>query len=236
MIRIASAQGVELDELASEADFCADQAQRPGGIDLEAMTKHEGMTGRVGAAQVDELALRRGGGLEVESGWPEAPFGRALDPLRTACAERVHIGHRASLEMRQIAMHKAVPDFGLPAAIVVFNGGLEAGFAWGSKDGNDFQLQAQAHDPTDGIGVMMSALEEGIVVELGVGREAVLAPVRGEIGQHQIGAEDRMRPGTRQAAQERDGVEDFHALATSDDQTFDAIEAIEFGLAVGDPG
>ena len=172
--------------------------------------------------------------MEAEGSWPEAAAGSLLDAFGTASVEGGDVSSRTSAELGEIAMDKAIPDLALPAAVVVFDSGLEAGFPRGCKDGSDLELQAEADDAAESIGVLMRALKEGVVIELSVGRQAMLAPVIGEIGEDEIGAQTGMGPGAGQATVQRDGIEDFDALAAGDDETFDAIEAVEFGLAGGD--
>jgi len=107
---------------------------------------------------------------------------------------------------------------------------LEAGLAWGRKDGRDVELQAQADDATQGVDVVMGALENGGVIKLRVGGQAVALPMAEEVDEHLVGGQTTIRPGARQRTAQGKGVEHFHLWAARDDQAFDRIKTIEFSL------
>ena len=92
VIGIAAAEGVKFDAVAGEGDFGSDEAQGPGGIDEELMAEDQGIAAGIGPAEVDELALGWGFGLEAESIGPREPGRSALDALGAAHAECAHVG------------------------------------------------------------------------------------------------------------------------------------------------
>lgn len=125
---------------------------------------------------------------------------------------------------------EASPDLGLPAAVVAFDGGLEARLARRCEDRSDLQGEADPADAPEVVGVVMGALESGVVVELSVTGQTELAPVF-EQGRHADPRGDRgSGPGSRQAAVKRDGVKDLHIDSAFNDKAFDDVEAIDLNL------
>jgi hypothetical protein len=80
-------------------------------------------------------------------------------------------------------------------------------------------------------------LEDRIVVELGVARQAELPPVLDQALDHEL-RRDALptRPGRDQAAMERDAVEDLDLRTAPNDQALDDIDAVEFPTAAGHLG
>src|SRR5258708_3979343 len=125
---------------------------------------------------------------------------------------------------------EASPDLSLPAAVVAFDSGLEAGFAGRREDWSHLQGEADAGNTTEVIGVVMSALEPGVVVELSVTGQTELTPVFDQSGHRKPRGDSGSRPGSRQGAVKRDGVEDFHVDSAFNDKAFDDVEAIGLDL------
>ncbi len=65
VVGITAAQGVKFDAIAGEGDFGSDKAQGPSGINDELMAKDQSIAADISSAQVNELALGRGFGLEA---------------------------------------------------------------------------------------------------------------------------------------------------------------------------
>src|SRR6202035_2379717 len=101
------------------------------------------------------------------------------------------------------------PDRGLPAAVVVLDGGLEAGLARRRENGRDAQRQAEPDDAPDGVGMSVGAGEDPVVVELRVGGQAGRAPVLQERIHGVFRGDSAAWPGGRQAAVQADGVENL---------------------------
>ena len=76
----------------------------------------------------------------------------------------------------------------------------------------------------------MRSLKHRVVVELHVRRKAVLAPMLFQRFQHGIRGPAGFHEAVRQAAMQADQVEDFDLLPALNDQSFDQISAVEFGL------
>lgn len=133
-------------------------------------------------------------------------------------------------------MLEARPDFGLPAAVVTLDGSLEAGLARRGEDGDDLKGEAEANDAADGVGKLMSALEAGVVVELSIGGQADVVPVGQKRLESFPSGDEGPGPGLHQAAVERDGVENLDIDSAANDKAGDDVEAIQFGVALGDLG
>src|SRR5262249_56882144 len=97
---------------------------------------------------------------------------------------------------------------------------------------DDAQAQAQPADTPDHIGMDVRPLEDRVVVELGVARQAELAPVLDQALDHELRRDALApRPGRDQAAMQRDGVEYLDLGAGLDGQALDDIDAVEFPAA-----
>jgi hypothetical protein len=126
-------------------------------------------------------------------------------------------------------VREAGPDLGLPAAVVVLDRRLEARLARRGEDRHDAQAQAEPGHATDDVLVLVGALEDRVVVEPGVSRQADGAPVPDQRLDGRRGGDHAHRPGGDQAAVRRGGVEHLDVRAALDDQALDDIGAVEFG-------
>jgi hypothetical protein len=232
----AASEGVEADGVGVEIDLAADKAVRPERVDGESMAEQADLTVIVGASEEDDLA----GGVSLKALLPgvweglsergrQDTFGGA-----GACGSDELGG--LTLKGLEGAMVEAAPDLGLPAAVIAFDGGLEAGFSRWSKDRSNLQGEAQAGDTAEVIGVLVGTLEPGVVIELGVAGQAHLAPVfdQSEVGQ--FCRDGGTWPGGGQAAVKRDGVENFDIDSAFNDKAGNDVEAIDLDPAGGDLG
>jgi hypothetical protein len=232
----AASEGVKANGVGVEIDFAADESVRPERVDGESMSQQSDLAVIVGASEEDDLAC--GVSLEAQlprmwEGLPERSgqdtFGRA-----SACGRDEPGG--LTLKGLKGQMVEAPPDLGLPATVVAFDGGLEASFSRWSKDRSYLQGQAQASNTTEVIGVVVGALEPGVVIELGVARQADLAPVldQGEVSQSC--RDGGSWPGGGQAAVKGDGVENLDIDSAFNDKASDDVEAIGLNPAGGELG
>lgn len=85
--------------------------------------------------------------------------------------------------------------------------------------------------------MVMGALEDGVVVEVGVGRQAVCPPV-GEQGVDDAGGVDGLLhgPALDESAEEGDDIEDLDDGAVLDAQSLDDIQAVDLCEALGGDG
>src|SRR5262249_20617134 len=91
--------------------------------------------------------------------------------------------------------------------------------------------------PPQGVGVAVRAVEDHVVVELGVAGQADLAPALNQRLQSQFGSDRRLDgPGGDQAAVQGAAVEGLDLGAALDDQPLDDVEAVRLGPGSGDVG
>lgn len=141
-----------------------------------------------------------------------------------------------SLQGRDAGVVGASPDLGLPERVAAFDVGLEACFARRREDGCDAQAQAEADDFTNDVGPVVWALETGVVVELRVGGQAVLAPVRVEAFDDPWRGDALPDPGAHQRSGEALGGESVAEADAFDGQVFDDTKGIRLRLAQAQGG
>lgn len=133
-------------------------------------------------------------------------------------------------------MAPTVPNFQLPEVVIAFDFGLEAGFSWWRKDGNDTGAEAQVDQSPQTTGLLMRTLKASVIVELSEGGPADRTPIRLQTGQCIGGGEGGTRPGNGQTAVEGNAIKDFDRGDIFDRQTFDKIKGIQLGLTMGQLG
>lgn len=224
--RFATPEGVEAEGFGVQIDFAANEAVSPERVNGEEMAKQPDPTVVVGAPKENDSASRRS--LEIllpgvrersSRGSGQETFGSA-----SSCSGDELGG--LILERFEGVVVEASPDFGLPATVVAFDGGLEAGFAWRSEDRSHLERKANSGDATQIVGVMVRALEAGVVIELSVTGQTELAPVFEQSGHRDPGRDGGSGPGTCQATVKGDSVEDLHVDSAFNDKAFDDVEAI----------
>jgi hypothetical protein len=231
----AAPEGIEADLVGVEVDFAADEAVRPEGINGEGVSEQVDVAMVVGTSEEDDFPGMKlkgwlpGMGEGLSERGVQKPFGGA----GTGSSDEL-VG--LTLKRLQGLMVEATPDLGLPAAVVAFDGGLEARLAGWREDRGHLEGQAQPGDSADVIGVLVSALEPGVVVELGVAGQTDLTPVFHQGDVRRFCRDDGSWPGGGQAAVKGDGVKDLDIDSAFNDKAGDDIEAIGFELAGGDIG
>jgi hypothetical protein len=232
----AAPEGVEAKGFGVQIDFATNEAVNPKRVNAEEMPKQPDLAVVIGASKEDDLAHRRS--LKVLM--PGAREGSSRRSDQDAFGSTSSGGGDEPggliLERFQGVVVKASPDLGLPAAVVAFDGGLEAGLARRREDRSHLEGEADPADTTEVIGIVMSTLEPGVVVELNVTGKTELAPVLDQ-SRHTGPRGDRgSGPGSRQGTVKRDGVKDFHIDSAFNDKAFDDVEAIGLELSGSDLG
>ena len=128
-------------------------------------------------------------------------------------------------------MLEASPHLGLPAVVERFARGLDAWFARGREDRHDPETETYAHDPTDGVAVLMRDLKGDVIVELRVGAQADGPPVLQERLDGGAGTDQRHRPRLNEPAVQRNGIENLEVRSSADGQPVDDADAVQFGPA-----
>ena len=88
------------------------------------------------------------------------------------------------------------------------------------------QAQAKSNDASDGIAKLVSALETGVVIKLGIGRQSERSPMFNQGLNHRM-SEDGIGPRGDQTSIHRYRVENFDSSSAFEDQALDNIEAIQ---------
>jgi hypothetical protein len=230
---LATPEGVEAEGFGVEIDFAANEAVNPQRVDGEEMPKQPDATEVVGPSKEDDSASRRSLKILLPGVRERSSRGSGEDTFGSASAGGGDELGGLILERLKGVEVKSAPDLGLPTAVVAFDSGLEAGFARWREDGSDLQGEANAADTTDVIGVVMSALESSVVVELSVAGQAELTPMIEQSVHRDSGRDGRSGPGSCQATVKRDGVEDLDVDSAFNDKAFDDVEAIGLGVPGG---
>src|SRR6516225_7126031 len=219
LVRGTAAQGVEADATPLQIHLRPYQAMLPQRVHRKGAPQQPHLPTLVAPSQKDQTPRRSG-----------------FDACRAALPVRDHVAGRLRLYPVQGLMMKPRPDLGLPLAVEAFDRCLETHLPRGNEDRDHSEAQAGPRHPADGIRVDLRPLEGGIVVELGVARQAHRPPVLDQAFHGELCGDDRVRPGHDQPAVQGDAVEDLDRNATLDDQALDAIKAIQLGTPISDVG
>ena len=195
MIGIPAAKCVEADGLIAEIDLTANQTMRPQWIDLKGMTKQADRAGFGGATYEDHHSL----GVNLEIGLPGekqgTALGRTINPCRSALAVGPDVAAGLRLKAGQGIMVEATPHLGLPTAVEVFDGSLEAGLPGRCEHRGHAQLQADPDNAAQGVATAVATLEDCVVVELCISGQPELTPVLQKRRHRAFGAHQPLRPG-----------------------------------------
>lgn len=233
VIGLAAAQGVTAHFSRAHTEFTTHEAVRPVTMNHEGSFEQADSPARVRAPQEDDQEMLRCFGelaRQAVTRWGTVLAGGM------ALAVRGDVGAGAPLQSAQVRVAPALPDFLLPAVIEAFDVGLETGFARRRKHRDDAEAQAEVNHAAQMIGVGVRTLKAGVVVELGEVGVTVGVPVFGQGGEDIVGGEAGARPALGQLAVQRQAIEHVEQRAVLDDQTFDQIEGVEFGVALSDSG
>ena len=233
VVRLAAAQRVTAHLAGAHAQLATHQPVRPVAINHERFFEQAEAPVRICAPQEDDPVLLRCF-REVER--QAVTRRRTVLPGGMALTVRGDVGAGAGLQGPQVRMVPAVPDFLLPAMVETFDVGLEAGFAWRRKHRDDAQAQAEMNHAAQTIGVSVRPLKAGVVVELGEVGMAVGTPMFGQGGEDIVGGEAGAWSALGQLAVQRQAIEHVEQRAVFDDEAFNQIERVEFGVALGDGG
>src|SRR5713101_6409655 len=168
-MRLTTAKRMETDGLSVEIHVAANEPMRPKGVDPEGTAQQADGAGLRTTADEDDRSDRMGLQVRPPGGreWP--PCGSRLDTGGGALAVGADIASGTLVEGGERSVVEANPNLGLPAAVEVFDGGLESTLLRRREDRSDPELQAGPHDAAQRILTVMAPLEDGVVVELGIG-------------------------------------------------------------------
>ena len=232
--RIVSTQSVEPQFTGKGMQFGTHESMRPVTIGVHGLMQQPELSSLIGAPEEQNPRLCRLA-REYLVGQSQARRG-CVDAGGMFGAMGGHEVVRSMAQARYRPVPPAMPDFLLPERVVAFNFGLEACFLRRNKNWHHPQAEAEVYDSAQTVGMPVSALEAGVVVKLDVVGSPKALPVFRQTGQHVSGVNCVARPRSNQAAVKRDSVEDLDFSATANDQTFDDVHRIQFGLAIGQCG
>jgi hypothetical protein len=233
---IAAPQGEALNALLVELDLAANQSVCPLWIDGNAMTEQPDMAVIIGAPEIDETADQWGIKMKLPSAWKWSARGCLLGTQGVASAMRADIPRGMPIQVRQTGKREALPYLGLPKRVESLDGVLEPVFQGRGEDRSHSERQAKAADAADGVRKLMGALETGVVIELGIGRQTQVRPALNEATDHHAGAQLDLRPGADLAPMHGHASQYTEPLPTTQGQVFDQIKAVQIDAGTGQVG
>ena len=236
VVRLSTPETVEGDTVLIEIDVAANESVWPQGVDAEGASQEVNCACFGGSAEVDDFAVQ--GLAEVEPpGFGERSAWRSiLNAAGGALVGRQDETLRTLSESFQRGVMKATPHLGLPATVVVFDGRLKTSFAGWGEDGSDAELQAESRHLIEAVFPVMGALEDGVVVELGVVGQAIGLPMFDQRSDRVFSGPQGGGEAVTQATVKADDREHFDIAAALDDESLDEVKAVHFGLPVGQLG
>lgn len=141
---------------------------------------------------------------------------------------------RAAAQLGAASVVKALPDLGLPQVVEGLDLVLEARLARRGEDGGDAHGQAEEGDRTEPIGMGMGAMKTEVIVELGVGGQAVGVPM-GEQGLvRELGRDGKVQEAAAKAAVQGDSVANLDFAAGLADASLDEVKGVQLRAGSGD--
>ena len=156
-----------------------------------------------------------------------------VDPDRGTGSECRDPAVRLALEPCERGSPVPAPDLRLPAAVERLDGGLEAGLTRWGEDRHDAQREAHPDHGADRIRLRVAADEPGVVVELGIGGEALGPPPAHHRRDNLAHPHPEGRPRVRQAAMEADPGQDPELRLALQAQPVHHVEAVELAVPGG---
>lgn len=227
-VRLAAAECVDFEFVGERVEFAAHQSMRPVLGDLDSVFEQAKRSRVVGAPQKNDPTVAK----VARQNWRirMAPR-RTLDPSGVALAMRGNEATGPRAHAGQALEAVALPNLSLPQMIEAFDLCLKPRFAWRREDRHDAQAQAKVDNPAQSSGCVMGALKAGVVIELRVVRQAASTPMFRQGCEHPCSRPSTGWPRLGQAAVEGNRIEQFDLRTIANDQAFDKIECVEFGVS-----
>jgi len=230
-IGLGTAQAKAMNRLRPEMNFATNQAVFPERVHGEGVGQESDASLVIRASNKNGLGI---GASRKAFRRPEQAWGGGLLSL---LGFEVMGGHEAigtAAQLGAMRMMKAFPDFGLPEVVEGFDLVLEAMLPGRSKDGRDTQGQAEKGDGAKTVGMVMGAMKTEVVVELGIDRQTVSAPMgeQGVLGE--LGRDGDVQKTAAKAAVQGDGVEDLDFADALDDESLDDVKGVQLGSGRSD--
>src|SRR2546425_567053 len=224
-----SAERMEANRVSIEIEIAADHTMRPQTVYVKAAAEKADRSMLRGAADEDHQTARMSLEILTPTNGKGASRRSRFDAGGSSLAISGDVARRALLEVDERIVMETQPHFGVPAAVEVFDGSLEAAFLGRGEHRSHAKLKTGAYDAAERIPAMMAALKDRVVVELGVGGQPEFSPMLHKCFHRDFGGHQRVRPGARQPAVQRDDVEGLQAHAALQGESLDDVEAVELG-------
>ena len=234
LVWLPTSQTIKTDLVMGEIDFSADETMSPKRIKEIGSSLNFDLTTVIRTTQIDDSACER----KLVIGLPilreRTSRGTSVNAWRRALSSGESEAIGTSLDGIVVLVEEALPDPLLPATVEAFDDSLEASLMGWREDGDNVELQAEADDTTKGVRKLTCSAENSVVVELGVLREPVSAPMGNQRIGGDFGGPRGSDPTGTQARLETDGSHDVHVSAALQAQVFDEVEAVDVGLSGSD--
>ena len=233
LIWLPPTQRVEMNPLIIQIHLAADEPMSPLPIHFKAASEQISPPTFIGTSQKDKSPTRVSLQIQPEAFRKGSPRWSRFQPGRDSLPIRPDILNGLALECSQRLVLESRPDFDLPSTIEALNRGLKSSLAWRRKHGHYIQTQAQPHNRTDHVPVLMRSLENGVVVKLCKLRQPHLPPMSYQRFPSQASVHAFSRARFNQAAVQRYGCQDFYPDTTANHQAFDDIELVKLPALAG---
>jgi hypothetical protein len=234
VVWLPPSKAIKPDLVIGQIDFSSNETTSPKRIKEIGSPLDFDLTKVVCTAQIDDSSFERTLVIwfPVFGEWTSG--GTRLNAWRRAlsCCESKAIG--ASLDGIVVLVDEALPDLLLPAAVEAFDDGLESILMRWREDGDGLELQTEADDTTKGVRKLTCTAKNSVVVELGILREPMSAPMGNQRFGGDLGGPRRSNPTGTQACVKTDGGQDVDVSAATQSQVFNEVEAIDVGPPVSD--
>ena len=229
LVRMPASEAIKTNLVIREIDFSSDETMSPKRIKEIGSPLNLDLTTVVRTTQIDDSACEGTLviGFPVLGEWSSCRASINAWRRALSCCEGKAIG--ASLNGIVVGVHEALPDLLLPAAVEALDDGLESGLMGWREDGDNLELQTQADDTAKGVRKLTCSTKNSVVVELGILREAMSAPMGNQRLGGDLGGPGGSDPTGTQSCMETDGGHDVDVSATTQVQVFNEVEAIDIG-------
>jgi len=227
LIWLPPPKSVEMNSLGIQIHLAAHQPMSPLSVHFKPTSEQISLSTLIGASQKDQTPARSS--LQIKP----KPFGKAsprrsrLQPCSDAFAIRADIFGRLTSEGGQRLVLESGPNFCLPSPIETLDRGLKASLAWRGEHRHYVQTQAEPHDRTNYVSMLMRALENGVVIELRIVWQPHLLPMTYQRFPGQPRVHTFTRPSINQTAMQRNCSQDLYPDTTTNDQPLDDIELVK---------
>jgi len=230
---LGSTESEEQDLLRTKEHFAAHEALFPEWVHLEPIAQQG--DGSVIVRSPDENEDRIDTICEQRRR-PGMARGRHTLPLLGFAMVGLDKGIGPVAQLRPGVMDEALPHFDLPEVVEGLDLILDSVFTRRGKDGDDVQCQAKEGHGAKAVGVVVWAMKAEVVVELGIGRQAMSLPVHLEALLGDLGGDCGMLETPAKIALQGDGIEGLDFADAFDDETLNHIEGVQFSPFSRDPG